>query len=1305
MLKMKGSGILFATIIVMFMFINFNSSSVVFATYTPGTAPFINTWLVAGPFDNSINLDLSMNPKESDNIGGKTWDYFDDRLFNRNLDDYQDLYSYFKVKKGLPVTDRSVAYAHVYVYSPTSRSARFRTGCSGTSQVWINGISAGSISTAVEVDKDSSDFSIYLNEGWNKILVKQVLNRVKFWGFYGRVCDSNGNEISGLEYSTNGGTGELAVNTKELAFTDNNMPSAFNEWPYVWATCTRDTANWRPQASKFRFYAQGGTPGYTWSIESGSLPDGLTLASDGTIDGYCAATDGKYDFVVKVTDSVNSTATKALTIEVKERPNKWLEQARQIALISCGPTLNVNLDPNYSADLWAERAVRQGIQAVYFEAGQQTPIWWPSVYAPAGTKDSITPYMEEIKRHGLRWGIYYPSEGAANKHYSSNGFFIDVEDLQLRYNPDQWFFDGNPYTKGNIDAMYSIVRAYREDAVIISNAPPEQGDADLKFTENARYWDNVLGTALPWATPDNKKTAIQAWRHPFAKVNDRWSQWHHGQVRDDWRNFAKANIIEMCTGQIADFDQMPGTSRGPGTDTNWFELKLWPIESQQFIDMREAYAHWINPILESLIGTNPGPLEDTWGYSTQRDNLIYMHIMKNSVGKSGMPSGGNIVVSPVNDTVTNVTLLRDGTVLPYTQNGNSLTVHTSGIEVDSIDTVIKIETDKPFTGFKLTSIKATGSKTGDSTIQINVEGYLNHYVSLKADITQISYTSSNTSVATVDSNGLVTAVGEGTATITSTVEHDNEVKADSIDVKVEIGNNIRVADTLIGAVARVVGKEIYYGKMYHQDITENITIEGRGSKGGTLDISGASITYHTDNTELVDIDSNGVISVKTTVTDSEQVAVWATVTFNGITVTTNKVFIDVSDEKVVSENKPATARDYSETFTPDKANDGIALPADGSDSSKWRAGSIADNGWWQVDLQDIHSIYSVDINFNDRDDGYINVPKSITFQVSNDGINWTTKLSKVTNLPNNGDYSCTEANNYILAANGRYLRLLFEDGAQGDAIEIAEVKVWSKDTLADQMVTVSSTFNNNYIGENAVDGIIGQNGTGEWASLGELNPWIQIDYLNEPKTINKITLYDRSNTDDNILGGTLTFSDGSSISVTGIPEDGSAKEVLFPQKTVSWVKFQGSGGVGYNNGLSEIVIENTNLPPSNIAPHATTTASSEFDNRYVPANAIDETASEWASKGELNPWIQLDWSTSQTINKILLSDRVNTDDHTPGGTLTFSDGSSVQVTDMNNDGTPLEVTFPDKTVTWVRFQVTGGTGYNNGLAELEVYGN
>ena len=67
---------------------------------------------------------------------------------------------------------------------------------------------------------------------------------------------------------------------------------------------------------------------------------------------------------------------------------------------------------------------------------------------------------------------------------------------------------------------------------------------------------------------------------------------------------------------------------------------------------------------------------------------------------------------------------------------------------------------------------------------------------------------------------------------------------------------------------------------------------------------------------------------------------------------------------------------------------------------------------------------------------------------------------------------------------------------------------------------------------------------------------------------------------------------------------------------------------------------------------------------------------EWATQGgKAASWLQLTWATPVTIGSVVLFDRPNTDDQVTGGTLTFSDGSTVAVPALDNAGAGVTVTF------------------------------
>ncbi len=105
-----------------------------------------------------------------------------------------------------------------------------------------------------------------------------------------------------------------------------------------------------------------------------------------------------------------------------------------------------------------------------------------------------------------------------------------------------------------------------------------------------------------------------------------------------------------------------------------------------------------------------------------------------------------------------------------------------------------------------------------------------------------------------------------------------------------------------------------------------------------------------------------------------------------------------------------------------------------------------------------------------------------------------------------------------------------------------------------------------------------------------------------------------------------------------------------------------------------------------------------------PTGNIQE---EWASHEEnAGAWPKLQWDSPRTVDRVLLFDRPNTYDYITTGKLTFSNGSYIEVGQLTDDASSgREVVFPKRTVTWIKFEVTGvKTGYGNiGLAEFAVF--
>jgi LmbE family N-acetylglucosaminyl deacetylase/lysophospholipase L1-like esterase len=190
------------------------------------------------------------------------------------------------------------------------------------------------------------------------------------------------------------------------------------------------------------------------------------------------------------------------------------------------------------------------------------------------------------------------------------------------------------------------------------------------------------------------------------------------------------------------------------------------------------------------------------------------------------------------------------------------------------------------------------------------------------------------------------------------------------------------------------------------------------------------------------------------------------------------------------------------------------------------------------------------------------------------------------------------------------------------------------------------------------------------------------------------------------LGGTFT---GSGATVTyHAPASASGQDII----TVT-VSDNVTEAVQASFRVNVVAPVNTNIAPW----YSSITASSQnASTGQLASKAADgvvdgypgDSTKEWATAGgKAGSWIRLDWAASYVVNKVVLHDRPNANDRVMTGTLLFSDGSSVAVGNLPNDGSALEVTFSARTINWVRFTVdtvSSKTG-NVGLAEIEVIGS
>ena len=195
---------------------------------------------------------------------------------------------------------------------------------------------------------------------------------------------------------------------------------------------------------------------------------------------------------------------------------------------------------------------------------------------------------------------------------------------------------------------------------------------------------------------------------------------------------------------------------------------------------------------------------------------------------------------------------------------------------------------------------------------------------------------------------------------------------------------------------------------------------------------------------------------------------------------------------------------YASYTEPNETVDGIIA----DQLNCWASANDSNSKWIQYDFGSSQNITNAVLYFRNLGGNTFCVPKDITFQVSNDGNNWTTVISKSTNVPaENTDYSTWTPYTYTLNTSGRYLRLLFEDGGQNTTYNYVQLTEVYINNISMTAIATASSFIPPYTPNETVDGIIGDQGN-LWASASNSNSeWIQYDFGSSQNITNAVLYF------------------------------------------------------------------------------------------------------------------------------------------------------------------------------------------------------
>ena len=740
----------FKTLFITFVLISL--CIMVHADYAIGNAPFINTWKILGPLPERVGFNYDMigekniEPALGDETRGLKWEYIDDRLFSRNYDDYVDVYSFYKIKKNIN-PGGVVVYLHNYVYSPKEENVQIRYSGDRYSKVFLNGqyIIGSRVGFPNQRDKfdnltggfepsnwfylqdnatkDALIKDVTLKEGWNSILIKIGNERESVLGLYFRICDTNGNEIPSLTFSINGPKNEkLEIDNRTMTFKEdnisNNMPQGYAGWPYVGFHQSEYFKNYcksfvRPEhyrsaasAEDFQFTASGGKLPYKFEIE-GSLPKGLKFDNGkiyGTIAPYAELKD--YNFTIKVTDKDNNTDSKSFCINVKERPNKWVEKGRMTALVHSPEKI-----PQKKYKELVSLMEQQGYCAVM-------PINFNNGLYNFRSKnrfnnvpekdlgDVFTPLKKAFENSTIAFGTYNGNLPLAPQ-YSYDQVVCMYEDLMKNCTPSIIWHDWLGVCHGSVDAVYSLIKTINPDVVILQNGVERftNGDWDIisiefmtDYGENTGdIWDKFVNNfgihEYPMVYHWPKEYSMETW-HALSseKAKDTYPD------KLDWDSFLKLNISVISEGGISNLDHT--------------------ISSDYQENQHKKMAKWANnkkspePLYKAYTNCYPMPsMADNWGYVNVSSDgkALYAIAIENPRGKTGLPEK-ELFINDFKYEAESVIHLNSGKECSYyvyninkdddgKGKGNLFVIDTSSISSDPVADIFKITLKHPAYNF------------------------------------------------------------------------------------------------------------------------------------------------------------------------------------------------------------------------------------------------------------------------------------------------------------------------------------------------------------------------------------------------------------------------------------------------------------------------------------------------------------------------------------------------------------------------------------------------------------------------------
>ena len=334
---------------------------------------------------------------------------------------------------------------------------------------------------------------------------------------------------------------------------------------------------------------------------------------------------------------------------------------------------------NFNAADWAGVAKMAGMKYVVLTAKHCDGfLLWDSkvdgynITATPFKRDLCAELAQAVRKDGLRLGWYFSPMDWRDPDFRTerNAEFIprmqgEIRELLSNYGKVDlmWFdYDGRAavYDQAN---TYALVKKLQPE-ILIDNR------LDLGVKQGNRL---MLNTNADFYTPEQQIGAYDDQR-PWETCMTICHQW---SWKPDDKMKSPAEVVSILC-RVVGGDGNLLLNVGPMPDGR--------IEPRQ-VEVLKQVGAWMQVNGESIYGTRGGPWKPTKAVaSTRKGKTIYLHVLKSENGRVELPA------LPV--AIKSATLLAGGNV-KFSQKDGKLVLEIPAAALDTLDTIVKLEVDRP----------------------------------------------------------------------------------------------------------------------------------------------------------------------------------------------------------------------------------------------------------------------------------------------------------------------------------------------------------------------------------------------------------------------------------------------------------------------------------------------------------------------------------------------------------------------------------------------------------------------------------